>query len=68
MNHLTNLRGVAVQLKLPMAWLRSEAEAGRIPCLRVGRKMKFNLDAVRRVLAKRAAKGNAGAIENEAAR
>ncbi|QDV88998.1 hypothetical protein RAS2_00570 [Phycisphaerae bacterium RAS2] len=40
---------------LPVAWLRAEADAGRIPCLRVGRRRLFNLEAVRRVLAERAA-------------
>lgn len=32
---------------LPEAWLRREALAGRIPHLRVGRRLMFNLDAVR---------------------
>lgn len=39
-----------------MAWLRREAKAGRIPCLRVGRRLLFNTDAVERLLAERAAK------------
>lgn len=29
-----------------MAWLKAEAEAGRIPSLKAGRQRLFNLDAV----------------------
>lgn len=38
---------------LPMAWLRREADAGRLPCLRVGRRRMFDPEAVRKVLAAR---------------
>ena len=51
---LTNLRGLAQQLRLPVAWLKGEADGGRIPCLRVGRRRLFNVGAVRAELAKRA--------------
>jgi hypothetical protein len=36
-------------------WLRQEALAGRIPCLRVGRKLLFNAEAVKAALYERAA-------------
>ncbi len=36
------------------AWLRAEAEAGRIPHLRTGRRILFDLDAVVRALRERA--------------
>lgn len=36
-------------------WLRAEAEAGRVPCLRADAKLLFNPDAVLRILADRAA-------------
>jgi len=52
---LCNLRGLAAELQLPREWLATEADAGRIPCLRIGRRRLFNVDAVRRALAERAA-------------
>ena len=60
----TSLRGTAMQLGVPIKWLASEADAGRIPCLNVGRRRLFNVDAVRRVLAERAA--SSAATESEA--
>lgn len=36
---------------LPLAWLRREAKAGRIPSLRVGRRMLFDSEAVTVALA-----------------
>lgn len=52
---LVTVRGLADRLKLPAAWLRTEAEAGRIPSLRAGRRLLFNPTAVERVLLNRAA-------------
>jgi hypothetical protein len=49
------LRSLASLLKLPAAWLRTEALAGRIPSLRVGRRLLFNPVAVEEALLKRAA-------------
>jgi hypothetical protein len=51
-----NLNHLAAELKLPKEWLRQEAFAGRLPCLRIGRKLLFNLSAVNEALADRAAK------------
>ncbi len=55
-SELTNIHGLAGKLRLPRSWLITEADAGRIPCLRIGRRRLFNVDAVRTVLAKRAAR------------
>ena len=55
MNDLLTLHRLAANLKLPRSWLREEARAGRIPCLKVGRKLLFNLSTVEAVLAERAA-------------
>ena len=55
METLFNLHGLAIELRLPARYLRLEADAGRIPCLRIGSKLRFNADAVRQALAKRAA-------------
>ncbi len=53
-----NLFQLSRTLKLPLSWLKAEADAGRLPCLRVGRGIRlFDLAAVRRSLAERAAKG-----------
>jgi hypothetical protein len=38
----------------------AEAIAGRVPCLRVGRKLLFSLPAVERILAERAASNREG--------
>ena len=48
---------LADRFGLPLAWVKAEAEAGRIPCLRVGRRLLFNPEAVEHVLAERAAQG-----------
>jgi hypothetical protein len=42
------------ELNLPAAWLKAEARAGRIPCLRVGRRLMFDMAAVLRALAQSA--------------
>ncbi|MCC5822629.1 MAG: helix-turn-helix domain-containing protein [Phycisphaerales bacterium] len=45
------------RLGVPRAWLRREADAGRIPCLMVGRRRMFNLEAVRETLEHRSGAG-----------
>jgi hypothetical protein len=52
---LINLADLARRLRLPRSWLRSEARAGRLPCLHVGRRQYFSLEAIRQCLADRAA-------------
>jgi excisionase family DNA binding protein len=52
---LLTLHQMAARLRLPRVWLREEALAGRLPCMRVGRKLLFNLSTVERILAERAA-------------
>jgi hypothetical protein len=51
------LRTVARQLGVPSAWLKAEAEAGRVPVLRAGRRFLFNPEAVQQILLKRTAGG-----------
>ena len=46
----------ATALRVSRAWLKAEAEAGRVPCLNAGGRLLFNLGAVRQLLAERAAK------------
>jgi hypothetical protein len=50
------LNRLALQLRLPRDWLRQEALAGRLPCLKVGRRLLFDPAAVERALAERAGK------------
>lgn len=45
---------------LSMAWLKAEAEAGRIPCLRAGRRLLFDPDAVEQELIERARRAQEG--------
>ncbi|MHC4947206.1 MAG: hypothetical protein ACYTG1_02945 [Planctomycetota bacterium] len=53
MTSFINLQQLARRLGLPMAWLRAEAEAGRLPCLRAGRRLMFNITEVEDALARR---------------
>ena len=48
------LRHMARLARVPMAWLRAEAEAGRVPALRAGTQWFFDPPAVRAALRKRA--------------
>jgi excisionase family DNA binding protein len=57
---LIPLAEMAVRCGVPDAWLRREAEAKRIPSLRVGRRLLFNVEAVERALLARAAEVEAG--------
>ncbi len=54
---LVPLRPLAKRLCLTTTWLKAEAEAGRLPHLRAGRRVLFNVDAVQQHLLHRAAKG-----------
>lgn len=52
---LLSLPALAQALNLPEGWIKTEADAGRIPHLRIGKRYRFNLEAVIRTLAARAA-------------
>ena len=45
-------------LGLPVAWLREEADAGRIPCLRAGERYLFDLDLLRELILDRVRRGD----------
>ena len=55
MPELVSIHRLARSLKLPRQWLQGEADAGRIPCLKVGRRYLFNPRAVEEALAEMAA-------------
>lgn len=48
------LHNTASQLGVPARWLKSEAEAGRLPYLRAGRRMLFNIEQTRAALLEKA--------------
>ena len=52
---LVNVWGLAEALQLPRRWLIDEALAGHIPCLHIGKKLRFSVTAVRDALAECAA-------------
>lgn len=49
------LHELSRRLGLPIAWLRAEANAGRIPCLKTARRLMFKVEEVESALAKRSA-------------
>ena len=49
-------------LRVPVKWLREEAEASRVPCLKAGRAFLFEPEAVEAVLVQRA-RGGQGAAQ-----
>ena len=48
------LRKAARRLGVPMTFLESEAKAGRVPFLRAGRRMLFDVDSAHAALVDRA--------------
>lgn len=50
---LLNLNQLSERTGLPAAWLKREADAGRLPFIRVGRSRMFEVGAVLRALADR---------------
>ena len=51
---LLNVHGLAERLNLPAAWLQAEAREGRLPVLRIGRRLRFNVEAVEQALLEQA--------------
>lgn len=43
---LVTAKQLAIRLSLPVSSVYELAKAGRIPCIRVGRHVRFNVDAV----------------------
>jgi len=53
-NKLTKLGPMARRLGVTTRWLRAEAEAGRIPCLKAEDRLLFDADAVQKIMVQRA--------------
>jgi hypothetical protein len=51
MNELLSLSRMARRLGVTQQWLRAEAAAGRVPCLRAGKRILFAAAAVEDALA-----------------
>ena len=51
---LLSLPELAEALKLPLYWLKDEADAGRLPHFKIGHRYRFNLAAVKAALLARA--------------
>lgn len=47
---LLNAKAMAERLQVPESWLRERARGGRVPCVYVGRYMRFDPECVRRAL------------------
>jgi hypothetical protein len=60
---LVTLISLADRLELPRDWLREEALAGRIPCLHIRGRLRFNPVAVEQELARLAATSRAAGRE-----
>jgi hypothetical protein len=55
MAEVLSLHRAARRIGVTSRWLRAEADAGRVPCLRAGNRYLFDLEAVGRELSRRAA-------------
>lgn len=53
---VVSLIELARRYRVPAAWLRREARAGRLPAIQAGSQHLFNVEAVERALAERAAR------------
>jgi hypothetical protein len=56
------LHSTAARLGVPIAWLRAEADANRVPVLRAGRRLLFNPEVVKAVLLARAGQSTEGTV------
>jgi excisionase family DNA binding protein len=52
----------ASRLGVPTPWLRRQADEGRIPCLKIGRRILVDIDVLTRLLEDRAASACASAV------
>lgn len=55
------IRRAASALGVPIAWLKREAEAGRVPAVRAGRRWLIHLESAHAQLAQRAESSDGGA-------
>jgi len=60
MSDLLPLSRMSRRLGVTQQWLRAEADAGKIPCLKAGNRYLFNPMAVQEALASKAARTRQG--------
>lgn len=60
MSGLLSLSRIARRLGVTQRWLRDQADAGTIPCLKAGNRYLFNPEAVQEALAAKAARTRQG--------
>lgn len=60
---LLDTSAAARRLGVPARWLRAEAQAGRVPCLRAGTRFLFYIPTVERLLHKAARNGRPESTE-----
>ena len=68
MGELLSLHRAARRIGVTSRWLRTEADAGRIPCLRADGRYLYDIDVVTRALSRRAANGELDSREREESR
>ena len=59
-SRLLPVGAMARRLRVPVKWLREEAETGRVPCLMAGKAILFDPEAVECVLLERAQSSKGG--------
>jgi len=57
-DELLNTHGVAMAFRLPAEWVQKQADIGKLPCLRVGRRRLFSRWAVEQALLEQARTAN----------
>lgn len=55
------LHELAARLRLPKSWIKSEADAGRLPHIKAGRHIRFSFEAVEAALLERTENSEGGA-------
>lgn len=65
MAELLSLARMARRLGVTQDWLRAEADAGNVPCLRAGKRLLFNAAATQEALAFQAAEHRQGVTDGE---
>jgi excisionase family DNA binding protein len=55
---LVTMPSLCQKLDLPVKWVRRETTAGRLPAIRIGRRICFNVEAIKEFLRDRASRKN----------
>ena len=58
LDFLVTMPTLCQRLDLPVKWVRRETSAGRLPAIRIGRRICFNVEAIKDFLRDRASRKN----------